>query len=178
MARKTNKEFKDDVLSADFTRIKSALLEYAQLNKCDITTAAMEFRKMARSEGGEDIADLIDQAAKSGMKKGYIIVAVLFAIVLAFSIWGVSQCKTSLDRTKVENSPYDGSVWQVEEVLKANLKDRSSYESISWGEVHRVSGGYSVTHTYRAKNSFGGYTVSTVIASLDTLGNVVGIYEP
>ena len=175
--RKTNKEFKADVMSGDLNRIKSAITEYAVLNKCDVDKAAMELRKMAREEGREDLANLVDEASEKVHKRGCITAVIVAVILGVLCVWGISKCDTTRDRTKVENAK-DGSVWQVKEVLKNNLKDRSSYEPISWGDVERTSdGGYTVTHTYRAKNSFGGYTVTTVIAKINREGYVVGIVE-
>lgn len=39
----------------------------------------------------------------------------------------------------VRNSPYDGSVSQVEDYLEKTLKDPDSYQSIEWSEVKRSS---------------------------------------
>lgn len=175
--RKTNKEFKADVMSGDLNRIKSAITEYAVLNKCDVDKATMELRKMAREEGREDLANIVNEAANKVNKRGCITAFVIAIILGALCILGVSKCDVSRDRTKVENAK-DGSVWQVKDVIKNNLKDRSSYEPISWGNVERTSdGGYTVTHTYRAKNSFGGYTVTTIIARINHEGYVVSIAE-
>jgi hypothetical protein len=75
----------------------------------------------------------------------------------------------------VKNSAWNGSVRQVERYLKREiLKDPDSYQSIEWSQVQKMeNGGYMVRHTFRAKNSFGGYAVSTYGFILDSEGNVV-----
>ena len=73
----------------------------------------------------------------------------------------------------VVNSPWNGSVWQVEHYLKKRLKDPDSFQAVEWGVVVPVPGGtYQVRCVYRAKNSFGGYVVEQVLADLDRDGNV------
>lgn len=75
----------------------------------------------------------------------------------------------------VENSPWDGSVYQVKKYLNKTLKDPRSYESIEWGKVIMENGHYYVAHKYRAKNSFGGYVIETCLFELDKKGNVIGV---
>lgn len=76
-------------------------------------------------------------------------------------------------KMQVKNSPNDGSVWQVKEYLKRILKDPRSYESIEWGTVTKGNGEYTVRHRYRAKNSFGGYTIEEHIFHLNMFGDVI-----
>lgn len=83
-----------------------------------------------------------------------------------------SEIDAAIYRSTVKNSD-NGSVWQVEEYLKRNLKDPDSYESIEWGTVTRNDNGYLVRHKYRAKNSFGGYVIESINFQLNTQGNVV-----
>lgn len=177
MGRKTNKEFKADVMSGDLTRIKSAIMEYVALEKCDVQKATMELRKMARDEGREDLALLVNQASEATTKKNLKIFFIGLTIAVALCTWGISKCDSYRDWSRVEQEK-DGSVWQVRVVLKDNLKDRSSYTPISWGTLQSFEdGGYTVTHTYRAKNSFGVYSVSTVVAKIDKSGNVTLLGE-
>lgn len=49
----------------------------------------------------------------------------------------------------------------MELFLEKHLNDPKSYEGISWTPVRQVGDKYVVTHTYRAKNSFGGYAIET-----------------
>ncbi|WP_141560914.1 MULTISPECIES: hypothetical protein [unclassified Butyricimonas] len=70
--------------------------------------------------------------------------------------------------------------WEVKDYvvyyLKDNLlKDPKSYESVTWSSVSEYDSGFKVTHTYRAKNSFGGYVVETHTFYLDKHGNVVSV---
>lgn len=75
----------------------------------------------------------------------------------------------------VKNSSFDGSVPEVKQYLKNTLRDPSSFEAIRWGEVMRTCDGYMVHLTYRAKNGFGGMTVSSGVFTLDKSGNVVSV---
>ena len=77
----------------------------------------------------------------------------------------------------VSNSPFDGSVRQVEVYLKRTLKDPDSFQAIEWGAVQKGQDWYSVTVKYRAKNSFGGYVVEQKGFLLDNSGNIKSIYE-
>jgi hypothetical protein len=78
-------------------------------------------------------------------------------------------------KNKVENSAWDGSVFQVKRFLKRNLNNPGSYESIEWGNVKKTSEGYAVRHKYRAKNGFGGYVVEDQVFYLDFEGNVTNV---
>lgn len=103
-------------------------------------------------------------------------------------MWGTNatrrQSEASLSATLatqraiVFNSGLDGSVFQVERWLKANLKDPASLGVIEWGSV--VAGAnneFQVRVKYRAKNSFGGYAVEQKIFRLDSAGTVVGVSD-
>jgi len=74
----------------------------------------------------------------------------------------------------VYNNGWDGSVRQVKQWLKDNLKDPDSFVAIEWSPVQKTAdGGYLVRCKYRAKNSFGGYDVSNQIFYMDSEGNVL-----
>jgi len=78
----------------------------------------------------------------------------------------------------VVNSPWDGSVWQVERYLKKRLKDPESFEAVEWSQVAKTSSGaYKVRCVYRAKNSFGGYVVEQILVDLDRDGNVTNAVQ-
>jgi len=83
------------------------------------------------------------------------------------------KLKEKENKPKIENSPWDGSVYQVKNYLNKTLKDPKSYESIEWGTVNEKNGYYFVNHKYRAKNSFGGYVIETCTFKLDDNGNVI-----
>ena len=78
---------------------------------------------------------------------------------------------------KIQNSAWDGSVYQVKNYLKKNLKDPDSYESIEWGSVVEKDGNYQVRHKYRAKNSFGGFVVENCLFILNKEGNVIDVID-
>ncbi|WP_417590308.1 hypothetical protein [Owenweeksia hongkongensis] len=80
-----------------------------------------------------------------------------------------------LNQVKVENSSWDGSVSQVNEYLKQNLKDPKSYESIEWSDVQKVGDNYRVRHKYRAKNSYGGYMVENQIFTINSQGKIIDV---
>ena len=108
------------------------------------------------------------------------IVCALFLLGL-LTVFVFTKCDAAVRDTErkealrgpVYNSDWDGSVWQVDAYLKKHLKDPSSYESISWGQVVKnPNGGFLVRHKYRAKNSFGGYMIADDVFWLDKSGNV------
>lgn len=60
-------------------------------------------------------------------------------------------------------SEWDNSVDCVEKYLKHSLNDPGSYESIHWDKlVKQENGTYMVTHSFRAKNGFGGMNQETL----------------
>jgi len=82
--------------------------------------------------------------------------------------------KKSTSKQIVSNSGWDGSVYQVKSWLKSNLKDPSSLKFIEWSKVFRESNGeFSVRVKYRAKNSFGGYSVENKVFYLNSSGRVL-----
>lgn len=101
-------------------------------------------------------------------------------VVMPFLIIGII-CSTPQSKTQrpvVENSALDGSVRQVKEYLKANLKDWDSYEGVDWSPVKMIDSTqkrYWVRHKYRAKNSFGGYVLENQLFSLDSTGQVIEV---
>lgn len=85
----------------------------------------------------------------------------------------------------VENNRYDGGVYQAEAWLKQNLKDPDSLQVITWGKVMDIGADleaetghrYATWCRYRAKNSFGGYSIATTWFYLDKQGRVVKTRE-
>jgi hypothetical protein len=85
-----------------------------------------------------------------------------------------SEQPTNQPLGPVYNSFWDGSVRQVKQWLKDNLKDPNSFDAIGWTAVQKTpDGGYSVRCKYRAKDSFGGYDISNQIFYMDSEGNVL-----
>ena len=108
---------------------------------------------------------------------GLFVTLVLLVVVMVIAL-GEKQSINSSDSLKpapetVSASPWDGSVVQVVRYLKNNLKDPDSYKGIRWGPVSKKDGKFMVVHEYRAKNSFGGYTVETQLFTLDPSGRVI-----
>lgn len=76
------------------------------------------------------------------------------------------------------NSAWDGSVSQVEEYLKATLKDPDSMKDVKWGKVTKTSiGDFRVWVQYRAKNSFGAYILAHQTFLLNAAGVIVDVDE-
>lgn len=103
------------------------------------------------------------------------VISVLFAIIFFSSSDSPTsdESSTSSTRAIVENSAWDGSVYQVMSWLEVNLKDPGSLEFIEWSPVQKTNdGGFMVRAKYRAKNSFGGYDVENRLFYLDSSGNV------
>lgn len=55
----------------------------------------------------------------------------------------------------VINSPWNGSVEQVERYLKRHMHDADSMEFIEWGAVRQTRQGYEVRCTFRSRNVLG-----------------------
>jgi hypothetical protein len=115
-------------------------------------------------------------------KLGWYIIIVIVAFVSIASLFQKPPTPAPVPTLKaVHNSSYDGSVRQAKEYLIAHLKDPDSYQSVKWFNVVEVNGAidglekamFTVRHTYRAKNSFGGYNVETCIFFLDGSGEVI-----
>lgn len=78
----------------------------------------------------------------------------------------------------VSNSAWDGSVRQVQQYLKAHLKDPSSLEVIEWSPVASGPGNdFTVRVKYRAKNSIGGYAIEQKVFRLNASGAVTGVSD-
>ena len=134
-------------------------------------------------------ADIPEEAMRSQIynseTRGYTWILVVFLIV-AFVVAIIAKGCGSSDgkptsyvspRTVVENSSFDGSVHQVKSWLKENLKDPKSVEYLDWSPVTRHGTGYLVRVKYRAKNSYGGYSVEEKLFSLDSMGSVVSVMD-
>ena len=106
---------------------------------------------------------------------GFFII-VMISVFKNYDYDGVNKTET------VYNSALDGSVYQVKQWFKENLKDPNSFEAIEWGQVVNVENlnlphKFIVRCKYRAKNSFGGYEIGHKIFYLDRLGNIVSVID-
>jgi hypothetical protein len=72
-------------------------------------------------------------------------------------------------------SPWDHSVGSVKDYVKDHyLRDPDSYESVQWYlPIENSDGTYQVTHTFRAKNGFGGMNEETHTFTLSSNGREV-----
>lgn len=78
----------------------------------------------------------------------------------------------------VMNSPWDGSVSQVEDYIKSHINDPDSYQSVTWYKViKKGNGNFIINHKYRAKNVFGGYVVKLQKFILDHNGVVLEVQD-
>jgi hypothetical protein len=75
----------------------------------------------------------------------------------------------------IQNNGLDGSVYQVEDYLKDNLKNADSYEGVEWFKVLKTNYGYTVRHKYRARNSFNAVVIESKLFSFDNYGNVTNV---
>ena len=117
--------------------------------------------------------------AKNGCAIGCfsIIIFLLFICLLVYLLSshdGSSDYNTTSLHEVVENSSWDGSVYQVKLWMDANLKDPDSLEFIEWSSVSKTTnGGFKVRAKYRAKNSFGGYVIENKVFFLNSDGIVM-----
>jgi len=119
--------------------------------------------------------------------KGFIFEVIVFIVIIAVAIMSlpngsvdnqtVSNSSTS-SSSAVSNSSWDASVYQVKNYIKNNAKDPKSIEYIEWSSVVKNSNNnYTVRVKYRAKNSFGAFTVENKLFTLDSSGNVMGFKD-
>ena len=106
------------------------------------------------------------------------ILAFVFFVVMAVRGGGCSSSSRSASTPSgdvlLQNSSWDGSVYHVKENLKKGLKDPDSYESIEWSKVQKLDNEtFSVRHKFRAKNSFGGFTIENHIYTYDSSGSIL-----
>lgn len=110
--------------------------------------------------------------------RSFVVLILLLILAIGSSTKDESNSENSRKTSEVVyNSPWDGSVRQVERFLKNSLKDPDSYQGIEWSQVVKSENGFLVRHKYRAKNSFGGYVVENRIFQMDRAGNVTSVTE-
>lgn len=104
------------------------------------------------------------------------LLGVMATVWVYFKVSGSSvpqpQVRSQVEAPVVSNRAWDGSVQQVERYLKANLKNPGSLEVLEWGQVVASANGFLVRVKYRAKNSFGAYSVEQKVFHLDASGAV------
>jgi len=101
-----------------------------------------------------------------------------WAVLIVIIILGViGKFKGDGDSGAVRVSSWDHSVGVVEDYLKHSyLRDPDSYQSVKWYKVQKnADGTYSVAHTFRARNGFGGMNENTLTFYISKDGqNVTG----
>lgn len=123
------------------------------------------------SEDGPESAPPASAGNSSGETQRKTTAASSLTVLVFIAVIVTGMVKNSA-RDVVENAE-NGAVVQVQTFLRHHLKDPDSYQPIDWGKVlKRADGSYYVWHTYRAKNSFGGYVVSRDEFVIDSAGHV------
>lgn len=164
--------------------IHSTSKEETNLAKCQICKKEISKNANPCPYCGEPLP-LIDKAKQKKLTKEIkktcygclTIIAILFFGFIVTILINTPKNNESA-REAVNNSAFDGSVYQVKNYLKKNLKDPDSFQSMEWSKVvKRDDGSYMVRCKYRAKNSFNGYVISNQIFILDSKGNVINVYD-
>lgn len=121
--------------------------------------------------GSEDVEDDIYKARKKTIRNW--IIAIIAIISLFVTLFSNNESDTGLSQTRAEGS--------VRIFLKYNyLTDPESYCPEGFSNVVQLDASqntYSIIHTYRARNGFGGYVRETQIFELDAKGNVISHYQ-
>lgn len=97
------------------------------------------------------------------------IIAAILIMLIDLSSGNSTVFESGLTQSKAE--------LKVKQYLRNDyLFDSDSYKPVSWTDLREKSDGtYYITHTYRARNGFGGYIQKTNIFHLDSEGNVLDI---
>jgi hypothetical protein len=74
-------------------------------------------------------------------------------------------------------SAYDGSVRAVRAYLENTLNDPESYTPAEWGQLTNYEGKFYVSHSFRAKNKFGGMVLQDWTFTIDSAGAIVQIVD-
>jgi len=152
----------------------------------NVNTAAMRnvrkiidaVRSNARLTSSADTIISIEEDKKTNSNKKFR--NIFFGVLLLGTAIGIR--KEGMDFFKqdtVRASSWDHSVDVVETFLKNEyLRDPSSYESVRWGHLSKNSDGtYSVTHTFRARNGFGGMNEQTLTFLISSDGQSIISYQ-
>lgn len=86
------------------------------------------------------------------------------------------EAERKYDLIKGSFSAWDGSHRELERQIKATLEDPDSYEHIKTSYTD-LGENLLISTKYRAKNSFGGYVITTVGATATYGGEVIDFWE-
>jgi len=102
-------------------------------------------------------------------------IGLLFLILFFGVIISNPHSSSSSSIGNVSQSRWDNSVDIVETYLKKRyLRDPDSYQSVKWYKVeNNQDGTFQVTHTFRARNGFGGMNEETLTFIISTDGKSV-----
>lgn len=111
------------------------------------------------------------------------IILIIVALVCYAVFTDKGKTSTNTNQT-VYNNSLDASVSQVEDYVKENSNDPSSYEPVSWSEVFKLNNTeeigfacFQVRHKYRAKNAFGAIILEEKLFKLDYKGNIIDVKD-
>ena len=96
---------------------------------------------------------------------------------LRFSSSPSQQADSSDPQKRLLNagfSAWDGSHRALTQKIKGSMNDPSSYEHVETG-ISDLGDYFMVKTTFRGKNAFGGLVLNSVVAKVDTKGNVIEI---
>jgi DNA-directed RNA polymerase subunit RPC12/RpoP len=143
--------------------------------------------------GAELSADDIAKSQKTAGKRFGVIAVIVIALLIYGLIAGNKEDKRKAADPKpkavaaaekstedkaiklpVQNSPWDGSVWQVKAWMKENLDDPKSIEYVDWSPLSKSGkGNWMVRTKFRAKNRLGALVLSNWVFYLDEDGKVL-----
>jgi hypothetical protein len=84
--------------------------------------------------------------------------------------------EVALEKIEEQFSPYDGSHYNLERLVKASMNDPDSYdhvETVYWVMVDHLV----VRTTFRGNNAFGGKVTQSVKAKISFDGDVIDVFE-
>lgn len=147
-------------------------------NKAAMRIISKVVNKVQTTHGSGDYKVVEENDSKTNSRKRFrniFLVILLIGTVIGIRKEGMDFFKADT----VKASSWDGSVEIVERFLKNNyLNDPSSYESVKWGHLTKNSDGtYVVTHTFRARNGFGGMNQQSMAFIISADGKSVISYK-
>ncbi|WP_249552742.1 hypothetical protein [Shewanella sp. 8A] len=121
------------------------------------------------------------KCAKRNAITGVLSIVLVIVIIGIFYSSDNSELKNDASASHQQTvnrqfSSWDGSHSGLVKVVKANLKDPSSFEHIKTQYVDKYNY-LVVTMQYRGKNSFGAVVTEEVVAKTDMNGNVLEIIK-